>query len=142
MRISENSVKRKVKFAEFSFRDCPKRVGGACGVTLRSTSTVLFDPFWPPCASQIHAHSVALTPFRTVSLGTWPNKGKMSNCRGLYLILLYSSLSLSLSLSIRLLSSFLHCLQRARPFPYLQDSLWGPRQTVDLPSQGDMKDDE
>src|SRR5215216_1917524 len=48
-------------------RDCPKRVGGACGVTLRSTSTVLFDPFWPPCASQIHAHSVALTPFRTVS---------------------------------------------------------------------------
>jgi hypothetical protein len=75
-------------------------------------------------------------------LGTWPNKGKMRNCRGLYLILLYSSLSLSLSLSIRPLSSFLHCLQRARPFPYLQDSLWGPRQTVDLPSQGDMKDDE
>src|SRR5215218_5456475 len=62
---SENSV--MANFGEFPFRDCPKRVGGACGVTLRSTSTVLFDPFWPPCASQIHAHSVALTPFRTVS---------------------------------------------------------------------------
>src|SRR5215213_2738931 len=59
-----------------AWRDCPKRVGGACGVTLRSTSTVLFDPFWPPCASQIHAHSVALTPFRTVSEGTRVNEGK------------------------------------------------------------------
>jgi zinc transporter ZupT len=24
----------------------------------------------------------------------------------------------------------------------IRDSLWGPRQTVDLPSQGDVKDDE
>src|SRR5215216_5536468 len=63
-----------LNFREFHFRDCPKRVGGACGVTLRSTSTVLFDPFWPPCASQIHAHSVALTPFRTVSPRTRVHK--------------------------------------------------------------------
>src|SRR5215218_5428910 len=69
---SENSV--MANFGEFPFRDCPKRVGGACGVTLRSTSTVLFDPFWPPCASQIHAHSVALTPFRTVSPRTRANR--------------------------------------------------------------------
>src|ERR671913_2270686 len=46
-------------------RNCPKRVGGACGVALRSTSTILFDPFWPPWASQIHAQSVVRTPFRT-----------------------------------------------------------------------------
>ena len=39
-------------------------------------------------------------------------------------------------------STFLHCLQRTRPIPYLQDLLQDPRQSVDLPSQGDMKDDE
>jgi hypothetical protein len=37
-------------------------------VALRSTSTVLFDPFWPPCASQIHAQSVALVPLFGQSL--------------------------------------------------------------------------
>jgi hypothetical protein len=52
-----------------AWRDCPKRVGGACGVALQSTSTALFDPFWPPYASQIHTHSVARIPFRTVSEG-------------------------------------------------------------------------
>ena len=56
-----------MNFAEFIFRDCPKRVGGACSVALRSTETVLFDPFWPPFTSQIHAKSVVRTPFRTVS---------------------------------------------------------------------------
>src|SRR5829696_5956735 len=50
-----------------SWRNCPKRVGGACGVALRSTETVLFGPFWPPFTSQIHAQSVVRTPFRTVS---------------------------------------------------------------------------
>jgi hypothetical protein len=49
-------------------------------------------------------------------LGTWPNKGKMRNCRGLHLILLYSPLSLSLALSIRLLSSFI-AFRRVRLFP-------------------------
>jgi hypothetical protein len=58
----------EVNFREFFFRDCPKRVGGAFSVALRSTSTVLFYPFWPPYASQIHAQIVARTPFRTVSL--------------------------------------------------------------------------
>src|SRR5215212_12215799 len=58
-----------------AWRDCPKRVGGACDVALRSTETVLFDPFWSPCASQIHAKSVVRTPFRTVSPGTRVNKG-------------------------------------------------------------------
>src|SRR5215211_8987293 len=56
-----------MNFAEFPFRDCPKRVGRACSVALRSTETVVFDPFWPPYASQIHAQSIARTPFRTVS---------------------------------------------------------------------------
>ena len=50
-----------------AWRNCPKRVGGGCGVALRSTSTALFDPFWPPYASQVYAQSVARTPFRTVS---------------------------------------------------------------------------
>src|SRR5215218_2583367 len=78
---SENSV--MANFGEFPFRDCPKRVGGACGVTLRSTSTVLFDPFWPPCASQIHAHSVAQTPFRTVSPRTPVNKSGQASSEAL-----------------------------------------------------------
>src|SRR5215216_5748695 len=56
-RTSENSPSR----------NCPKRVGGACGVALRSISTALFDPFWPPYASQFLAQSVVRTPFRTVS---------------------------------------------------------------------------
>jgi hypothetical protein len=46
-----------------AWRDCPKRVGGACSVALRSTEGVLFDPYWPPCASQIHAKSVVRTLF-------------------------------------------------------------------------------
>src|SRR5688500_17018537 len=50
-----------------AWRNCPKRVGGSCAVALRSTATVLLEPFWPPYASQIHAQSVARTPFRTVS---------------------------------------------------------------------------
>src|SRR5215217_3157895 len=53
-----------MNFAEFPFRDGPKRVGRACSVALRSTETVVFDPFWPPYASQIHAQSIARTPFR------------------------------------------------------------------------------
>src|SRR5215213_9717426 len=48
-RTSENSVKRK--FRELTFRDCPKRVGGACPVALQSTKTALFDPFLPPSTS-------------------------------------------------------------------------------------------
>src|SRR5687767_3960621 len=44
-----------------------KRVGRACGVALRATETVLFGPFWPPYTAQIHASSVARTPFRIVS---------------------------------------------------------------------------
>jgi hypothetical protein len=38
-------------------------------VSLRSTGTLLFDPFWPPYTAQIHVQSVARTPFRTVSEG-------------------------------------------------------------------------
>src|SRR3712207_1433656 len=54
----------------FPSGDRPKRVGGACGVALRSTSTALFDPFWPSYASQFRAQSVVCTPFRTVSKRT------------------------------------------------------------------------
>src|SRR5829696_7225247 len=39
-------------------------------------------------------------------------------------------------------TSFLYCLQRARLLSYLQDSLRGTRQTVELPSQDEMEDDE
>src|SRR5918995_6275156 len=39
-------------------------------------------------------------------------------------------------------TSFLYCLQRARLLSYLQDSLRGPRQTVHLPSQDKMEDDQ
>src|SRR5215207_3790097 len=39
-------------------------------------------------------------------------------------------------------TSFLYCLQRARLLSYLQDSLRGSRQIVDLPSQDEMEDDE
>jgi hypothetical protein len=52
-----------MNFAEYSFRDCPKRLGGPCNVALRAAQTALFDPFWPPCTRQIHARSVASTLF-------------------------------------------------------------------------------
>src|SRR5215211_5923832 len=39
-------------FAEFPFRDCPKRVRGVCPVALQSTKTALFDPFLPPSTSK------------------------------------------------------------------------------------------
>src|SRR5215211_1360666 len=39
-------------------------------------------------------------------------------------------------------TSFLYCLQRTCLLFYLQDSLGGPRQTVELPSQNEMEDDE
>jgi hypothetical protein len=35
-----------------------------CGLC---AATVLFDPFWPPYVSPIHAQSVACTPFWTAS---------------------------------------------------------------------------
>ena len=35
-----------------AWRNCPKRVGGACSVASKSTATVLFDPFWPPRPSK------------------------------------------------------------------------------------------
>src|SRR5215203_5580063 len=38
--------------------------------------------------------------------------------------------------------SFLYCLQCACLLSYLQDSLRGSRQTVDVPSQDEMEDDE
>src|ERR671912_491511 len=63
-----------------NFVECPKgevrriliprpseRVGGACSVALRTTETMLLDPFWAPFTSQIHGQRVAHTPFRTVS---------------------------------------------------------------------------
>src|SRR5215208_6902916 len=62
--------------AKVELRDCPKRVGRACSVALRSTETVVFDPFWPPYASQIHAQSISRTPFQTVSLERLSEKGK------------------------------------------------------------------
>jgi hypothetical protein len=64
-----------------AWRDCPKRVGRACGVALRSTETVLFDPTWSPYTSKIHAQSVASTPFRTVS------EGELSEVRSVYGVL-------------------------------------------------------
>src|SRR5215211_8293551 len=39
-------------------------------------------------------------------------------------------------------ASFLYCLQNDCLLSYLQDSLRGPRETVDLPSQDEMEDDE
>jgi hypothetical protein len=56
------------KFAERSFRNCPQRVGGACSVAVRSTGTVLFDPFFASQHVQIRAQRVVRTPFRTGSL--------------------------------------------------------------------------
>jgi len=41
-------------------------------VTLQATKTGLFGPFWPSYTSQIHARSVARTPFQTVSQGQFP----------------------------------------------------------------------
>src|SRR5829696_6688774 len=35
-----------------AWRDCPKRVRGACPVALQSTKTALFDPFLPPSTSK------------------------------------------------------------------------------------------
>ena len=40
-------------------------------VTLQATKTGLFGPFWPSYTSQIHARSVARTPFQTVSQGVF-----------------------------------------------------------------------
>ena len=39
-------------------------------------------------------------------------------------------------------ASFPFCLQRPCLLSYLQDSLWGSRQPVHLPSQDEMEDDE
>src|SRR5215211_9011846 len=67
------------------WRGCPKWVGGACGVVLRSTSTALFDPFWPSYASGFRAQSVVRTPFRTVSEGLFSEVRRSKRpieCRG------------------------------------------------------------
>jgi hypothetical protein len=65
-----------------ALRDCPKRVGRACGVALRTTVTVLFGPTWPPYTSQSHALSVASTPFRTVS----PRTAIARDCPGVPMV--------------------------------------------------------
>jgi hypothetical protein len=46
------SLTLPLNFGEFPFRDCPKRVRGACPVALQSTKTALFDPFLPPSTSK------------------------------------------------------------------------------------------
>ena len=44
-RISEKFVEAKISD---SLKKLSEKVGGACRVALRTTETVLFDPFWPP----------------------------------------------------------------------------------------------
>src|SRR5215203_4659109 len=50
-------------FREFPFRDCPKRVGGACCVALRSTETLLFGPFLPPYTSKFTVRALLVPLF-------------------------------------------------------------------------------
>src|SRR5215203_5797317 len=52
-------------------RNCPKSRGRSCNVALRDTEMVLVGPFWPSYTAQIYGRSVAPTPFRTVSEGTF-----------------------------------------------------------------------
>jgi hypothetical protein len=52
-------------------RDCPKSPGLACGVAQRTAEKLLFVAFCPLHIDQIHAWSVARTPFRTVSEGVF-----------------------------------------------------------------------
>ncbi len=66
-RTSENSI---LKLSEKSQRGLQ--------LALQAVEKRLFGPFRAPCTGQIHARSVARTPFRTVSLGTWVNKGLLA----------------------------------------------------------------
>ncbi len=59
-------------------RNCPKSLGGAYSGALWAAKKRLFGPFHPPFTGQIHARSVARTPFRTVSLGYLVNRGNPS----------------------------------------------------------------
>src|SRR5215208_6755658 len=68
--------------AKVEHRDCPKSLGRACSVALRSTETVLFDLFSPPFTSQIHGQNVAHTPFRTVSEGEFSGVRQLSGKLG------------------------------------------------------------
>jgi hypothetical protein len=65
-----------------SQRNCPKSRGRVCGVGLRSAEKALFRPFRTLYSGQIHARSVALTPFRTVSLPSWVNNTRLEEAPG------------------------------------------------------------
>src|SRR5215210_7610803 len=68
-------------FAEFSFRNCPKSLGSAREVALRSAVKALFDAFRPPHNVRIHLRSLVRTPFRTVSRETvWKIAGWLLDC--------------------------------------------------------------
>jgi hypothetical protein len=50
------------------YRNCLKSPVGTRNGAAQSTDTVLFGLFWPRYTGQIHARSVAQTPFETVSM--------------------------------------------------------------------------
>jgi hypothetical protein len=62
--------------AKVEQRNCPKSLGGAYGVALRTAEKALFGPFRHFYSGQIHDRNVAQTPFRTVSPSTSMIKGK------------------------------------------------------------------
>jgi hypothetical protein len=59
----------RVQLAKVQQRNCPKSLGSARGVALRSAVKALFDAFRPPHNVRIHLRSLVRTPFRTVSEG-------------------------------------------------------------------------
>src|SRR5215203_7055263 len=52
-----------------AWRNCPKSPGGTRNWALEGTQRAPFGPFWSRNSGQIHARSIARTPFRTVSEG-------------------------------------------------------------------------
>jgi hypothetical protein len=63
MRTSSHKNPVKAKFAEHSFRNCPKSLGGARGVALRAAEKLLFEPFRAPHTGQINVGALFLPLF-------------------------------------------------------------------------------
>ena len=54
-------------YSDECVRDCSKTLEATCRAALETAEKRCFSIFWPPYTQQMHARSVARTPFRTVS---------------------------------------------------------------------------
>jgi hypothetical protein len=63
-----------MNFGEFTFRNCPKSLGGARGVALRAAKKLLFESFRAPHTGQINVGALLVPLFGQFLRGCLKNQ--------------------------------------------------------------------